>query len=78
MAETFQYYKVVIVNGKMDSYLNTLPIYKFANEIRHFNLKSLGELVERWDMLGRACKKYRYFLISPDVQVSDLMRRGII
>lgn len=68
--ETFTYYAISITHdGKMWAREETRKLADVQKEMFHFNVKTIQELVSKWDKTGQSFKKYRYFLISPNMNV---------
>lgn len=66
--ETFTYYAISITHdNKVWAREETKKLDDVIPEMLHFNIKTVQDLVNRWDVMGKTFKKYRYFLISPNM-----------
>ncbi len=70
--KTIKYFKVFTVNGRLHSQTCKVLVSEMAAEILHYNLKTVKDLIDRWDAVGRGYKKYRYFLISENFNLGNL------
>lgn len=64
-----KYLRIWTFEGKIGMEEVSMPLVRHTNEIYHWNIKTTGELVKRWDKMGQG--KYRYFLLSKDVSTLD-------
>lgn len=71
--ETITYFKMWTLRGKMFSESVTIGVSELNNEIWHMGFKTAKDLINYWDIVGKGMKKYRYFLVSPDINLQGKM-----
>jgi hypothetical protein len=69
---TFTYYKITTMkDGKKTARMQTETITRtlaeVGDEMWHFNIPNVKELVKKWDAIGKSYGTYRYFLVSLNI-----------